>query len=279
MKKIIIGLMVLILTLFLVGCTEEEFRGKYEKEIKQEIKEVVKEAVKEALFVDEEIKIEPKNEIKLKENETIDEVASSCSFDNLICQDFLITPDSILLELKDNQNRKIEVKDFDKCSQVTEKSIGDKKILVFKGCSNGEIGQIKEVKLNLIVLLDDEELQVAGKIKDKISESSIELTDNPDYDYCAMSPGFACLDFVIHQDTIILQLGNNKNSNLIVLDFLVGDCTEATSNNKIENYQMFEFKGCNNGEVGSIFNQDIKLILKEGEIEKEIEGHIKSRIN
>ena len=278
MKKIAIGLMVLILSLFLFGCTEEEFRGKYEKEIKQEIKEVVKEAVKEALFVDEEIKIEPSTEIKLKETETTEEVESSCSFDNLICEDFLITPDSIFLELKDNQNRKIGVKDFDICNQVTEKYIGDKKILVFKGCSNGEIGQIKEVQLNLIVSLDNEEVQVAGDIKDKISKSSIELTDNPDYDSCTMSPGFACLDFVVYQDTIIIQLGNNKDSNLVVLDFLVGDCTEAISNNKIENYQMFEFKGCNNGDIGSIFDQDIKLILKEGETEEEIDGHIKSRI-
>ena len=38
---------IIILSLFLLGCSEQEFRSKYGQEIRQEVKDVVKEAVKE----------------------------------------------------------------------------------------------------------------------------------------------------------------------------------------------------------------------------------------
>ena len=148
--------MVLTLGFFLFGCSEQEFRDKYEDEIRQEVKDVVKESVKEVLISMETIQItKPQNFV------------GSCTFTNL-----------------------------------------------------------------------------------------------------------KCIDFIVNQNSLTLQLENNQEFDLIVKDFLVSDCTKATSNPKIGNYQMFEFAGCNNGVPGSTFDKELVLLI-DGKEEK---GHIKSLV-
>lgn len=157
---------IIVLSLFLLGCSEQEFRSKYEQEIKQEVKDVVQEAVREVLTSNELIKIEkPGN------------YAGTCALSN-----------------------------------------------------------------------------------------------------------YKCMDFVVNENSVTLQLENTKESNLVITDFLVSDCSSAASNPKVSNYQMFLFNNCNNGNTGSTFDQDIKFIvggevvngqLQGGEI---VTGHIKSLI-
>jgi len=146
-----------ILSIFLLGCSEQEFRSKYGQEIRQEVKDVVKEAVRETLVSNQMINIEKSGN-----------VIGTCSLDK-----------------------------------------------------------------------------------------------------------YKCMDFVVNKGSIILKLENNQQSDIIITDHLVSDCPSATSNHKIENYQMFRFDGCSNGDVGSTFDQDIKFIVG-GET---IMGHIKSSIS
>ena len=157
----------IILSLFLLGCSEQEFRSKYGQEIKQEVKEVVKEAVREVLVTDELIEIEKPSD-----------AVGTCTLTN-----------------------------------------------------------------------------------------------------------YKCIDFVVNENSIILQLENTQESDMVIKDFLVSDCSSATSNSKVEDYQMFRFNGCNNGASGSAFDQDIKFIvggevvdghLVGGEM---VTGHIKSSIS
>ena len=158
---------IIILSLFLLGCSEQEFRSKYGQEIRQEVKDVVKEAVKEVLVSNEMIKIEK---------------------------------------------------------------------------SSNAIGT------------------------------------------CTLA-NYKCMDFVVNKNSITFQLENTQESNLVITDYLVSDCSSATSNPKVGNYQMFRFDSCNNGDVGSTFDQDIKFIvggevvnghLVGGEM---VTGHIKSTIS
>ena len=159
-------IILIIFSFFLVSCSEQEFRSKYEQEIKQEVKEVVKEAVREVLVSDELIEIEKPNEI-----------VGTCTLTN-----------------------------------------------------------------------------------------------------------YKCIDFVVNENSITLQLENTQQSDIIITDHQVSDCSSATSNRKVGNYQMFRFDVCHNGAPGSTFDQDIKFIvggevvngqLQGGEM---ITGHIKSLI-
>ena len=148
---------IIILSLFLLGCSEQEFRSKYEQEIKQEVKEVVQEAVREVLVSNEPIKIKnPSNYV------------GTCTLSN-----------------------------------------------------------------------------------------------------------YKCMDFAVNENSITLQLENTQESSLVITDFLISDCSSATSNHKVGNYQMFRFDGCNNGGVGSTLDQDITFIVG-GET---VTGHIKSTIS
>ena len=115
-----------------------------------------------------------------------------------------------------------------------------------------------------------EVLPVDEKIE--INPQTSQSTDNPDS--CTLS-GYKCLDFVVYSNKIILQLENNKESDIIVRDFLVGNCSKATSNHKVGGYQMFQFDNCNNGNKDSTFDQDIKLLINE----KTETGHIKAKID
>ena len=86
---------------------------------------------------------------------------------------------------------------------------------------------------------------------------------------------YKCMDFVVNENSITLQLENIQESDIIITDHLVSDCSSATSNHKVGNYQMFRFDACNNGVTGSTFDQDIKFIVS-GEM---VTGHIKSSIS
>ena len=158
---------IIVLSLFLLGCSEQEFRSRYGQEIRQEVKDVVKEAVKEVLVSNEMIKIEK---------------------------------------------------------------------------SSNAIGT------------------------------------------CTLTK-YKCMDFVVNENNITLQLENTQESDFLIKDFLVSDCSSATSNHKVENYQTFRFNGCNNGASGSTFDQDLKFIIG-GEVVnghlvggEMVTGHIKSTVS
>gem|GEM_PF-6045649 len=118
-----------------------------------------------------------------------------------------------------------------------------------------------------------------------VSNELIKIERPDDFIGTCTLTNYKCMDFVVNKNSITLQIENMKQSDIIMTDHLVSDCSRVTSNHKIENYQMFRFEGCNNGASGSIFDQDIKLIvggkvingrIVEGET---ISGHIKSPVS
>ncbi len=134
---------VLLITIFLFGCSEQEFREKYDQEIRQEIKEVVKESVKEVLVEE--------NRIELIQSGIL---TGTCTFDKIRCLDFVIYPDTLVLEMENTNESDFIITDFliGKCLRATSNhKSGNSQRFLFGECSNGIPNSVFDEDLTLIM--------------------------------------------------------------------------------------------------------------------------------
>jgi len=130
------------------------------------------------------------------------------------------------------------------------------------------------VRVELTVFLNNkDEVIASGTVTDRIIKYSFD-PEQPIETSCSLSLGYNCLDHIVHENNIILQLENNRGSNLSMSNFTVSDCLNATTNPKVQNYQMFRFEECNNGGIDSVFDMNISFTIEEDDVV----GHIRSNV-
>ena len=134
-------ILILALSIFLLGCSEQEIMDSYGVEIKQENEDVIK----SEYFV------------------------SSCTFDDLKCGDFLVKPNSISLQIMNSQEYDLNVQNFSvsDCKKViSNPKIANYQIFQFLDCNNG--GPNSTFDQDVILVMGDK--KVTGHIRSLVWE-------------------------------------------------------------------------------------------------------------
>ena len=98
---------------------------------------------------------------------------------------------------------------------------------------------------------------------------------------CTLIPGMACLDFKVTSSEATVLISNSLGRDITVTRVAVGNCSESFTQEMSNGEQVqFSMTGCDNGESGSRFKEDITIdyIQADSSFDKTARGSITCKI-